>query len=185
MGKFQFQQDVQRFKRKIVDHPVLKEVEPLTPRAYIRVQEVLTNYIHELRKNSMATFVHPTRRDILKKAYLEGRFPQSDLVEPMPNWRFLTTFKRFNDIIKAPPPVPFRDNMVSSALTRLPEILPPLRMKAELKLSALCLLPTPSRIGGGDHDFALRRHRLASSFFLCGRELFAYPEVSHHAFSIM
>jgi len=166
----------------------------LTPdlAAWIRVRSLLTDYIHELRMNNMHTFVYPTRRDILKTAYeryLEGRSSQSDLVGPMPGWRFLTTLKVFDDIIKAPPQVPFRDDMFSRALAKipkiLPQILPPLRMNVELKLSALCLSPASSTISGGDHDFVLQRLRLASSFFLCESDLLAYPEVLHHAFSVL
>jgi hypothetical protein len=32
---------------------------------------------------------------------------QSDSDEPMPDWRFLTALKEFDDIIKAPPQVSF------------------------------------------------------------------------------
>ncbi|KAG1750274.1 hypothetical protein EDB19DRAFT_2022527 [Suillus lakei] len=184
----EFIRDAQRFRWNIAEHPVFKEAKPLTPRSWIRVRKALTNHIHELRKNNMATFVYPTRHNILRTAYqqyLEGSSSQSDSVEPVPGWHFLIALKRFDDIIKAPPQVPFRDNMFSSALAKLPEILSPLRTKAELKLSILCLLPTSSNISGGGHDFTFRRLRLASSFFLCGRGLFAYPEVLHYAFSIM
>jgi hypothetical protein len=64
--------------------------------------------------------------------------------------------------------------MSSSALAKHPEILSPLRTKAELKLSALYLLPTSFSIFLG--------LGLVSSSFLCGPGLLAYPEVLRHVF---
>jgi hypothetical protein len=134
----------------------------------------------------MDTFVYPTRRNILKMAhqqYILGISSQSGPTEPMPGWRFLASLKVFDDIIKAPPETPFKDDMFSPAFAKLPEILPPLCMKVELKLSALCMLPASPKVTSGDHDFVLRRLRLASSVFLCGSNLMAYPEISHLVFS--
>jgi hypothetical protein len=153
--------------------------------AWVRVRSILTYYILELRKKNTVSFVYPTRRDILTKAcqqYIKDRSSQSGSIEPIPGWRFLASLKVFDDIIKAPSQTPLTDDMFSSAFAKLPEILSPfnLRMKVERKLSALCLMPASSK---ADHDFVLRRLKLASSFFICGGILLAYPEVLQSAFS--
>jgi hypothetical protein len=134
----------------------------------------------------MDTFVYPTRRNILKMAcqqYMQERCSQIGSIEPIPGWGFLASLKVFDDIIKAPPQTPFKDDMFSPAFANLPEILTSLRTKVELNLSALCLLPGSSKVTNGHHDFVLRRLKLASSFFLCGNVLVAYPEVLRLVFS--
>lgn len=72
--------------------------------------------------------------------------------------------------------------MSSSALAKHPEILSPLRTKAELKLSALYLLPTSFSISGDGRGFIFLGLGLVSSSFLCGPGLLAYPEVLRHVF---
>jgi hypothetical protein len=46
----------------------------------------------------------------------------------------------------------------------------------------LCLLLASFKISGGGRVFVFFGLGLASSFFLCGRRLLAYPEILRHVF---
>lgn len=131
----------------------------------------------------MTTFVYSTRCNILETYWQYGKagIGKATLLSQCQTGAFLLRLRDSMTLSRLLHRF-LSEMMSSSALAKHPEILSPLRTKAELKLPALYLLPTSFSINGDGRDFIFLGLSLVSSSFLCGPGLLAYPEVLRHVF---